>query len=92
MFVEFASLPSAITCTVCGRPAPSVSPYPTGIDNAIHARPRSRYGSTSFAPVTMPTTVNVGDAANRAMRSRLDADRSASATTTGTWRMSVVAA
>ncbi len=84
MVVEFASLPSARICNACGRARASVSPYPGGIARAIHAVERSRYGSTSCGLVTTPTIVKFGDAANRAIRSRLAVDRSASATTTGT--------
>ena len=91
-FVELASLPSAITCSACGAARPSASPYPGGIASAIQARPRSRYGSTSFGLVTTSTIVKFGDASKRATSARLATDRSASATTTGTSRTSVVAA
>src|SRR5439155_14702967 len=92
MLIELASLPSATSCSVCGSRRRIRSPYAGGMARAIQARPSSRYGSMFDGLATTPTTVKFCDAENRAMRSRLVADRSASATTMGTWRTSVVAA
>src|SRR4051812_28758070 len=81
-----------MTCTTAGCIRVTCSPYPAGIDNASQALPLSRNGSISRVVVTVRTTEKLGDASNRLISSRLAADRSPSATTTGTSRTSVVAA
>ena len=91
MLIELASLPSATICSACGSRRASLSPNRGGIASAIHALPLTRYGSTSSGLVTTPTIEKFGEDENRATRSRLADDRSASAITTGTLRTSVVA-
>ena len=81
------------TCTTAARPRRCARRKPAGIaerhPGACPARATSRSRSRC---VTTPTIVKYGDASKRAIRSRLAAMRSASATTTGTFLTSVVAA
>src|SRR4051812_14031835 len=60
--------------------------------SAIHALPRSSEESTSGGLLNTRVTVKLGDASKRLTSSRLACERSASATTIGTFLMSVVAA